>query len=138
MKKILIILAMVSLLGACTDRELEQNPVDLNTKEITKSSIIDDTPEQFENNMQGSYLLLDVREPEEYQARHIDDALLIPVGQLASRIDEIDEYKDATVLVYCRSGNRSVTAANILIDNGFKNVHNLSTGINGWTEYKVN
>lgn len=138
MKKILIILAMVSLLGACTNRELEQNSTELNTKEITKSSIIDDTPEQFENNMQGSYLLLDVREPEEYQARHIDDALLIPVGQLASRIDEIGEYKDATVLVYCRSGNRSVTAANILIDNGFKNVHNLSTGINGWTEYKVN
>ena len=88
--------------------------------------------------MNGEFLLLDVRTQEEYDAGHIEGSVLIPVTELQARINEIEGYKDAVVLVYCRSGNRSVTASNILIDNGFTQVHNLLTGYNGWVAYKNN
>ena len=63
---------------------------------------------------------------------------MIPVGELESRLGEISDYKDKPVLVYCRSGNRSVTASNVLIDNGFTEVHNLLGGIGAWNSYKGN
>jgi rhodanese-related sulfurtransferase len=79
-------------------------------------------------------LVLDVRTPEEYEAGHIKDAKLLPVQDLASRIEELSEYKDAEILVYCRSGNRSTAASRILLDSGFTNVNNLKRGIIGWVQ----
>jgi rhodanese-related sulfurtransferase len=107
-----------------------------NEEEVQKSIMIDDTPEEFESNMQGDYLLLDVRTQGEFDEGHITDSTLIPVSELERRLDEINEYKNLPVLVYCRSGNRSVTASNILLENGFTNVHNLLGGINAWNNYK--
>lgn len=135
-----ILIAAVPLLAACTNDTADSNTTtDVNTAEeqtMEKVEIIHDTPEVFESHMQGEYLLLDVRTPEEYNEGNIEGSVLIPVTELESRLSEIEEYKDKTVLVYCRSGNRSVTASNILIDNGFTNVHNLLTGYNGWVAYK--
>jgi thioredoxin len=76
--------------------------------------------------------LLDVRTPNEYYDAHISGATLIPVQQLADRIGELDAVKDKPILVYCRSGNRSIPASQILIRNGFKKIYNLQNGINGW------
>ena len=77
-------------------------------------------------------LILDVRTPNEYHQGHIRNSKLIPVQQLESRISEINEYKDKPILVYCRSGNRSTVASEILIKHGFKKVYNLMGGIKGW------
>lgn len=77
-------------------------------------------------------LLLDVRTPEEFEALHIPGALLIPVQELENRIGEIEEFKEAQVYVYCRSGNRSRTASQILLNQGFNTVYNLDLGINQW------
>lgn len=81
--------------------------------------------------------ILDVRTPGEFFSEHIQGATLIPVQQLAERIAEIDSLKDRAVLVYCRSGNRSIPAAQILIQNGFKKVYNMQNGITGWMKEKL-
>lgn len=77
-------------------------------------------------------LILDVRTPNEYYSGHIAGATLIPLQQLNQRLSEIQQYKDKEILIYCRSGNRSTVASEILIENGFKKLHNLRTGILGW------
>lgn len=107
-----------------------------NEEVVQQAVMIDDTPQEFESNMQGDYLLLDVRTQGEFDEGNIEGATLIPVSELEERLNEIDEFKNLPVLVYCRSGNRSVTASNILLENGFTNVHNLLGGINGWNDYK--
>lgn len=76
--------------------------------------------------------ILDVRTPNEYYSGYIEDAKLLPLQQLNERISELDAYNDKDVLVYCRSGNRSTVAAQILIKNGFKKLYNLRPGIIGW------
>ena len=103
-----------------------------------KVEIIQNNAEEFEGNMEGEYLLLDVRTQEEYDADHIEGSTLIPVDELDSRLSEIADYKDQTVLVYCRSGNRSMVAADVLVKNGFTKVHNLQGGIGAWNSYKGN
>ncbi|MBN1758421.1 MAG: hypothetical protein JW863_08900 [Chitinispirillaceae bacterium] len=77
-------------------------------------------------------LILDVRTPNEYYSGHIKGARLIPLQQLDARLSELNNYKEKDVLVYCRSGNRSTVASQILIRNGFKKLHNLRSGIRGW------
>lgn len=80
---------------------------------------------------EGSFLL-DVRTQNEYNDGHIKGAKLIPVQNLQNRLAELESEKDKTVLIYCRSGNRSTVAAKILREAGFKNVVNLRPGIKGW------
>lgn len=67
--------------------------------------------------------LVDVRTPGEFGAGHIDGALNIPVQELTSRVDELSS--DTPVVVYCRSGARSSSAAGTLRANGFEEVHDL-------------
>jgi thioredoxin len=78
--------------------------------------------------------ILDVRTPNEFYEGSIPGATLIPVQQLADRFVEIGAQKGRPVLVYCRSGNRSIVAAQILIRNGFTQVYNLQSGIKGWMQ----
>ncbi|MEX1308421.1 MAG: rhodanese-like domain-containing protein [Eubacteriales bacterium] len=94
-------------------------------------------PEDFEAAMTGEYFLLDVRTQEEYDDVHIEGATLISVYELENRISEIEQYKDIPVLVYCRSGNRSIVASQILIENGFMNITDLQGGISAWTRYQA-
>jgi phage shock protein E len=75
-------------------------------------------------------VLIDVREQVEYDAGHIPGVTLIPLGQVASRMSEIPT--DKTVIITCRSGNRSGQATDFLRANGFTNVHNMAGGILAW------
>ena len=77
-------------------------------------------------------LVLDVREQHEYDSGHIPGAVLLPVGTItkdtaATVIDDLD----TVVLVYCRSGNRSKTASQALVDLGYTNIYEFG-GINTW------
>ena len=77
-------------------------------------------------------LLLDVREPHEHADFNIGGTLL-PLGQVqALQVDDIEDWKDKEVIVYCRSGNRSGQACNILEQAGFTNVSNLVGGMLDW------
>ncbi|MDX1295302.1 MAG: rhodanese-like domain-containing protein [Sulfurimonadaceae bacterium] len=75
--------------------------------------------------------LLDVRTPQEYAQQHIRGAILIPLSELNSRLHELN--KDKTVLIYCQTGNRSVTASRKLTSEGYT-VFNLSGGITSWSD----
>lgn len=81
---------------------------------------------------QDDALVLDVREDNEVREGRIKGARHIPLGQLKSRAAELAQSKDKPVLVYCRSGNRSAHACNILTALGFQNVSNLAGGISAW------
>jgi rhodanese-related sulfurtransferase len=90
--------------------------------------------EQFAEKMKSpGYVILDVRTPEEFQASRIEGAILINVldkSAFMKKIKALDT--NQKYLVYCRSGNRSMTAAKILKDNGFEHIYELQTGIIGW------
>jgi rhodanese-related sulfurtransferase len=79
----------------------------------------------------SSVLLLDVRTPREFESGHIEKAILIPVQELEQRIGELDQYRGKTIIAYCRSGNRSGTAAQILGKNGFT-AFNMEGGVIKW------
>lgn len=72
--------------------------------------------------------LIDVREPNEYEADNIG-ATLIPLGDLPYRLDELDGLQDEEVIVHCRSGSRSARAQQMLEQNGFNNVRNVIGGM---------
>lgn len=76
-------------------------------------------------------IVIDVREPHEYEEFNIG-ATLIPLGELPSRIGELEQYKNQEVIVHCRSGARSANAKMFLEDHGFSNVRNLMGGMLDW------
>jgi len=78
----------------------------------------------------GEFVLLDVRQPEEYEAGHIPGAMLIPLGELEARREELERGKK--IIAYCRSGHRSMAAAIELCGLGFKDLHHLEGGILNW------
>jgi len=80
---------------------------------------------------EGGALVLDVREPAEYVEAHVPGAILIPMGQVPARIDEIDASQ--TIHVICRSGNRSRTITELLVGRGFE-AHNVIGGTMAWIE----
>ncbi|MGN1384995.1 MAG: sulfurtransferase TusA family protein [Bacillus sp. (in: firmicutes)] len=80
---------------------------------------------------QSGGLILDVREEAEYQFGHIAGAKNIPMGDLESRLSELDENQD--IYVICRTGKRSDLAAQKLANKGFKHVYNVLPGMSSWT-----
>ena len=74
--------------------------------------------------------LIDVREPHEQEISHLEGAELIPLGQFASRLSELDSAEE--IILFCKAGTRSTRALEILASAGFKKVKNLKGGINAW------
>lgn len=74
-------------------------------------------------------LLLDVRQPFEFEEISLQNALLIPLGELHQRLDEIIGYRHKPIVVYCKAGVRSMAACKILEEDGFLNLYNLNEGI---------
>ena len=102
------------------------DPFNQSKSELPLTVNVEDAYELREN---GAFVL-DVREVNEWEVVHIPDATLIPLGELESRLEEIP--KDQEILVVCRSGNRSATGRDILLNAGFTNVTSLSGGMNDW------
>ncbi|HEY4711265.1 MAG TPA: rhodanese-like domain-containing protein [Dehalococcoidia bacterium] len=84
----------------------------------------------LDKDKKGEFLLLDVRQPEEYEDGHIPGAMLIPLGELEARQEELE--RDKKIITYCRSGHRSMAAAIALCGLGFKDVHTMEGGILNW------
>ena len=76
-------------------------------------------------------VLLDVREPWEYEKARIEGATLIPMREIPGRIAEVDE--DSVIVAICHHGGRSMQVAMYLEKQGFKRVHNLVGGIDAWS-----
>jgi rhodanese-related sulfurtransferase len=77
-------------------------------------------------------LILDVREDKEFASGHIPKAKHIPLGKLASRMQELEKHKGKPILVTCRSGQRSARACGMLKKAGFETVYNQEGGIIAW------
>lgn len=100
-----------------------------------------DMEERLEANPDA--MVLDVREPDEFEAMHIKGSLNVPRGILESACEweyeetepELMRARDREIIVVCRSGYRSILAAHSLQVLGYKNVVSLKTGLRGWKDY---
>lgn len=103
---------------------------------ITSGDIEDISPDELNfmlKNGNGSRpLVLDVREPWEYRQGHVPNAVLIPLGDLAHRVSELDPSKPVAVI--CATGNRSQSAAALLGQKSFKKIYNVVSGTMGWVQ----
>lgn len=79
---------------------------------------------QEDDRAKENYLVIDVRGADEYAAGHVKHAINIPLGELESRLDEINAYKDRNVVLYCNTGNRSGKALDLLKQKGFSMLMN--------------
>jgi adenylyltransferase/sulfurtransferase len=79
-----------------------------------------------------AFELVDVREPFEYEIARIDGAHLIPLGEIAERLGELQ--RGQQIVVHCHSGMRSAQAVLLLQQRGFSNVYNLEGGIDAWSD----
>jgi adenylyltransferase/sulfurtransferase len=89
-------------------------------------------PELAERVKDNHLKLLDVREPHELEISALPNAVNIPLGQLASRLSELNSADD--MVVFCKGGTRSARALELLASAGFKKVKNLKGGINAWAK----
>jgi sulfur-carrier protein adenylyltransferase/sulfurtransferase len=78
------------------------------------------------------FVLIDVREPHEYQICNIPQAKLIPLGDLPKRVNELDSADE--IIAHCKSGMRSAKAVDFLKQAGFKKVRNMKGGILAWSD----
>ncbi|HFD80265.1 MAG TPA: rhodanese-like domain-containing protein [Gammaproteobacteria bacterium] len=89
-------------------------------------------------------LLLDVREPYEFDAMHIRGAINVPRGILETAcsydfeetVPELVEARERDIVVICRSGKRSALAASVMQQMGYRSVRSLKTGMRGWSDYE--
>ncbi|MFZ9858746.1 MAG: rhodanese-like domain-containing protein [Roseiflexaceae bacterium] len=113
------------VLGACGNGSQASNtegglPMNISVKDLATRLESDKT-----------LLVLDVRSPEEYtQDGHVPGSVLIPLPELAMRLNEVP--KDRPVACFCRSGNRSQVACDMLRQQGYTNVTNVLGGIGAW------
>jgi phage shock protein E len=150
--RIIVLSLMVILISsfvACTNKTQDtENNSNQKTEEIVKSDETDTTekediiqkaeyktitPEAAKKILDedNNSILLDVRTESEYNSKHIPNSKLIPVDELENRAEDELSDKNATIIVYCRSGNRSKTASKKLLDLGYQNVYDLG-GIIDW------
>ena len=126
-----VLVALVSALSGCT-LEGQCTPSDtLEVHEVTSQEAFDLIQENHGN---PDFIILDVRTSSEFHDGHIEDALNIDVN-LPSFSEELEQLdRNATYLVYCRSGNRSRTALAIMEDLGFTRIYHLTNGITEWVD----
>lgn len=98
-----------------------------------KAKIREITPQELHRQL-GKTSIIDVREPEEYEAGHLPGAVNIPRGLLEFRIDAhpILCDRDCTIVMQCQSGGRSALATAVMQELGYKNVVNLAGGFAAW------
>lgn len=115
-----LLLAILLLLTGCGEMSVEPKHQQIDQK--TAKQMMDEQ----------DVIILDVREPHEYDDGHIPGAVLLPVGTIsAETAGAVISDKDSVILVYCRSGNRSKTASKALAELGYTQIYEFG-GINTW------
>ena len=80
------------------------------------------------------FLLLDVREEDEYATARIDGSVLIPMSQLRERVTELEPHRERLIVVHCHHGGRSMQVTQALRDAGFTKTQNMAGGIDQWSQ----
>ena len=123
MKKIMLLILAALFLTACgITKETDREAVYMNITAEEAKAIMDS---------EKGYIILDVREQDEYAAGHIPGAILIPYTQIEEKANEMLPDKEQLILVYCRSGRRSKIAAEALAELGYTNIKEFG-GIIDW------
>lgn len=140
MKKIFsvwfLLIMILTGLTACKSANLgesnsEESAGDMQSKQVEVIKV--DSDEAKALIKEESAVLVDVRTQAEYDERHIEGSILIPLAELESLITEKIADKNTKIILYCRSGNRSAHAGKQLIDMGYTQVYDLGA-INSWEE----
>ena len=123
MKKLIFILLAALLLTACTqEKDNDREAIYMNITAQEAKEIMD---------TQEGYIILDVREQDEFDQGHIPGAILIPYTQIDRKAEDMLPDLDQLILVYCRSGRRSKIAAEALVELGYTNIKEFG-GILDW------
>jgi len=129
-----VLLTLVFVLTSCSSKEEKEISEETSMNEETKYIKI--SSEEAKKTMDSEeVIVLDVRTQAEYAEGHIENAVLLPVDEISAKAEEVIKDKDAKILVYCRSGNRSAAAAKNPISMGYTNVYDFG-GIIDW-HYKI-
>jgi sulfur-carrier protein adenylyltransferase/sulfurtransferase len=104
----------------------------MNTQPAATGGVIDAVELKRKLDRGDDFILIDVREPHEYQIARIPGARLIPLGELPKRLSELDP--NAEIVAHCKMGGRSQQAVDLMKQNGFKNVLNMTGGITAWSD----
>ncbi|HMD84979.1 MAG TPA: molybdopterin-synthase adenylyltransferase MoeB [Terriglobia bacterium] len=110
----------------CGIRGEEHTPVQTGIPEITPAEV------KKKMDAHEPFVLIDVREPHEYQICRIPGSKLIPLGEVPKRMNELDSADE--IIVHCKSGMRSAKAVDLLMKSGFLKIHNLKGGILAWSD----
>ena len=131
-----ILILSLGFIAGCSSKNKVSNTIQ-QSEETKGYENIDGKQTEKLLNSDKDVLIIDVRSEYEYEKGHLLNAINLPYDDdFKSELNEIIDYKDKTVLVYCRSGNRSEKAAVKLVDNGFKNVKNVTDGVDEY-DYKL-
>ena len=128
-KKLILTLSIIAVISVAGIIFARANPGQSNN-ETGETSAPSPTASQ---SLAASATVYDVRTPEEYQVSHVEDAILLPLSDIQSGLYPTVE-KTAPIAVYCRSGNRSATATQLLRSAGYSNVTDLG-GIDEVEQY---
>ena len=115
MKRILMLCLCAMMLCSCGTEEKQE-------EKATSQNI---TCAQKEELMNEGAVLIDVRSASEYAEGHLDNSINLTVDTIGVNIEKLVSDKNTKIIVYCRSGNRSATAANTLINLGYTSVYDL-------------
>ena len=118
MKLLLIGIVAISIIYFFTSQSSQGIP---SISSASAQSLLDDE----------DYIFLDVRTLAEHENLSIPNTSVIPIEELANRVDELEKYKDKKIILYCRSGNRSGTGTMMLRELGYDAI-NLTGGMNQW------
>lgn len=132
----LTVILTTSLTVGCSSKGSDTKAVDTPTVTQTEGSAATETKAEIKT-MKGEdlvkqnsgkekdkVLIIDVRSPEEYKAGHIQNAININIENFEKNLGQIEDLKDFPIILYCNSGKKSGQAAEILVNNGFKDISN--------------
>lgn len=135
----MILIFTIGIMG-CSTTDTKTNTDETDVTEESSIAVVNKIDGEKAMEMMASeepFTLIDVRTQAEFDEGHIEGALLLPVDQLETLATEQLTDKDAVILVYCRSGNRSAQASELLVELGYTNVYDFG-GIVDWPGEIVN
>lgn len=121
MRSLFIILIFTSLLAGCSSNTPNQPQ---QTSDASPAPVTVEAPAENAKTDESPVFVIDVRSKEEWDTGHIETAVLIPHTEIAERIGEVTDNKDAKIVLYCAVGGRAGKAKTALENLGFTNVEN--------------
>lgn len=133
---IIIVIVLILLISTLmkTNQKVEEVEDMANNEDIFANKEVKITVAQAKEIIAENkdLLILDTRTQEEYDAGHIEGAILIPYNKIEMNLDQLDGFEDKPILVYCRTGSRSAVAVDTLIENGFNKIYHMNQGYSRW------